>query len=264
MDEKLILVQRRGSLCTLSFNRPTKRNALNPEMLLQLTDALKALSQEEEVRGVVLRGVGEEAFSAGFDIGRIGEEGASQDVRVADPYQDTKEAIRGYPYPIIAMIYGYCVGGGLELAVACDLRIAAQDARLGITPAKLGLVYPPHAIAMFVDLVGPAFTNELFFSGRLIPAQRAKTMGLVNEMVPKEELEEYTYKLSQEMVDNAPLSVKASKRIVNRMLERSYQRLSEEDQREFDELRAEAAQSRDLTDGQQAFLEKRKPNFLGH
>lgn len=169
--------------------------------------------------------------------------------------------IEEYPYPVIAMIYGYCVGGGLELAVACDLRIAADTAKLGITPAKLGIVYLPTPLRRFLDVIGAAYTKELFFTGRLIDAHRAKEMGLVNQVVPEEELERYTYELAREIGENAPLSLKGIKLAITKLT--GFERLSPEDAAYLEELRQRAMESEDLKEGRRAFQERRKPVFKG-
>jgi enoyl-CoA hydratase/carnithine racemase len=159
------------------------------------------------------------------------------------------------------MIYGYAVGAGLELAVTCDLRLAADSARLGITPAKLGVAYSPTGIQKFLNLVGIAHTKELFYTGRLFDAQRAKEMGLVDYVVPASELAATTYELAQEIAENAPLSVSGAKLTVSKLL--SYQVLRPEDEAELRELQARAMRSEDLKEGQRAFMEKRKPKFVG-
>lgn len=247
-------------MATLFMNRPEKRNSVNPELLLELAEALNSLQQEGEVRAVVLRGVGEEAFSSGYDIGRIDTTGAG---RGADrnQFDYTIRDIIHFPFPVIAMIYGYCVGGGLELAVSCDLRIAADNAKLGITPAKLGLVYRPEGLVRFINTVGIGHTKELFFTGRIYDALRAKEMGLVDYVVPQQELSAFTYDLVSEISANAPLSLSGIKQVINHALH--FQRMSEEDRAAVKELIRRAAQSEDLKEGQRAFLEKRKPVFKG-
>jgi len=255
---ELLLVERQGHICTLTMNRPEKRNSVNPELLDMLSDTLARLEREGGVRVAVLRGAGEEAFSSGFDIGRINERVAGGE---RSRVHGAAEAIVRAPFPVIAMIHGFCVGGGLELAVACDLRFASQDARLGITPAKLGLVYRPEGLLRFINILGVAYTKELFFTGRIIPASRALEMGLVNHVLPNEELAPFTYAFAEEVAQNAPLSVGGMKQVINHAL--NFQRLGEEDRAAVRELILRAAQSRDLQEGQRAFLEKRKPNFQG-
>lgn len=264
MNGDIVLFQRQGRVATLTLNRLEKRNALNPEMLDTVSTTLLSLREDPEVRCAVLRGAGEDAFSAGFDIGRIGQRQTEQGEtppRQTSPFARAREAIALFPYPVIAMIYGYCVGGGLELAVSCDMRIASDTARLGITPAKLGIVYSFDPVRLFVDLVGPAYTKELFCTGRLVDAQRAHIMGLVNQIVPAAELEGFTYALAQEIAENAPLSVKASKTMINRIV--SVAPVTPEEEEDFAHMREIAAASHDLREGRQAFQEKRRPQFVG-
>ena len=260
MSEQL-LVQREDPVCTVVLNRPEKRNALTPEMMFELAELLQGLKDDDRVRVVVIRGAGTEAFSAGFDIGRIGQRQTYINDSFLSPVAYACEVIEQYPYPVIAMVYGFCVGGALELATACDFRIAADTARLGITPSKLGIVYLPEPVRRFVELVGAAHTKELFITGRLVTAERALQMGLVNEVVPATQLEEYTYTLAVEIAHNAPLSVKAAKETVNRLI--GFPRLTPQDVEHFRELRRLAMESEDLKEGRRAFAEKRRPVFRG-
>jgi enoyl-CoA hydratase/carnithine racemase len=256
-----LIVERDNNICTVTLNRPEKRNALSPEMMLELVAVLQKLQEEKEVRVVVLRGAGKEAFSAGFDISRVGPQPRYGDGRYQSPVEYAGAVIEECPFPVIAMIYGYAVGGGLELAVACDLRIAAATARLGMTPAKLGVIYLAAPLRRFLDLIGPGYTKELFLTGHLIDAQRAERMGLVNQVVPAEQLEEVTYHLAQEIAENAPLSLKGIKLSISRLT--NFPRLSPEDEAFLAELRHIALQSEDLQEGKKAFLERRKPRFKG-
>jgi enoyl-CoA hydratase/carnithine racemase len=235
---------------------------MNPEILLQLGDTLNSLKEEGEVRVVVIRGAGEEAFSSGYDIGRIGTGSGQEETGPRqNPLEYGMEAVLAYPYPVIAMIYGYAIGAGLELAVTCDLRLAADTARLGITPAKLGVVYHHPGILRFVNLVGVAQTKELFYTGRLITAQRAEHIGLVDHVLPAQELAKATYDLAREIAENAPLSVSGTKATISKLL--NYQTLGPEDETELRKLQAQAYASDDLKEGQRAFMEKRKPRFTG-
>ncbi len=261
MSEELLLVQKEGHICTLVINRPEKRNSVNPEILLKLGDTLNSLKDDGETRVVVIRGTGEKAFSSGFDIGRIGTGGPPAEGPRRDPLQYGMGSVHTFPGPVIAMIYGYAVGAGLELAVTCDLRMAADTARLGITPAKLGVVYTPTGIQKFIDAIGVPQTKELFYTGRLVDAERAMQIGLVDHVVPEADLAKATYDLAGEIAGNSPLSVRGAKATVARLL--SHRTLSEEDDAELRKLRAEAAGSDDLKEGQRAFMEKRKPNFVG-
>lgn len=261
MAEELLLVQKEGNICTLTINRPEKRNALTPEILLQLGDTLNSLKEEDEIRVVVIRGTGEQSFSSGYDISRIRSGETQETGPRRNPLEYGMASILAFPYPVIAMIYGYAVGAGFELAVTCDLRLAADTARLGITPAKLGIVYGHTGVRKILNLVGVAQTKELFYTGRLIDAQRAREIGLVDHVVPAQELASATYDLAREITENAPLSVRGTKITISKIL--NYQTLSPEDEAELRELQAQAMRSEDLKEGQKAFMEKRKPRFIG-
>lgn len=234
---------------------------MNPEILLQLSDTLNFLKEEGEVRVVVIRGAGEESFSSGYDISRISTDSREETSPRRNPLEHGMASVSAYPYPVIAMIYGYAIGAGLELAVTCDLRLAADTARLGITPAKLGVVYNHTGVLKFVNLVGVAQTKELFYTGRLMTAQRARDIGLVDHVLPAQELAKATYDLAREIAENAPLSVSGTKATIARLLR--YQTLCPEDEAELHKLQAQAYASEDLKEGQRAFMEKRKPRFTG-
>jgi enoyl-CoA hydratase/carnithine racemase len=262
MPEELLLVHKEGNICTLTINRPEKRNSLNPEILLQLGDTLNSMKEDEGMTVMVIRGAGDQSFSSGYDIGRIPSGRTEQEAGPrSNPLDYGMNSILTYPYPVIAMIHGYAVGAGLELAVTCDLRLAADNARLGITPAKLGVVYSHTGIRKFLNLIGIASTKELFYTGRLITAQRAKEIGLVDYVVPAQELDSTTYGLAREIAENAPLSVSGAKIAISKLLE--YQTLSSENEAELRKIQAQAMLSQDLKEGQKAFMEKRKPRFSG-
>ena len=262
MPGDLILAEKQDNICTLTINRPEKRNSVNPETLLQLGDILNSLREDGETRVVIIRGSGEKAFSSGYDIGRIGSGRPGPEGPRRDPFQYCLDSIQDFPYPIIAMIYGYAVGGGLEIAVTCDLRLAADTARLGITPAKLGVVYSATGVNRFLNLVGISHTKELFYTGRIINAERALEIGLVDYVYPAEELQKATFELAQEIAHNAPLTIRGIKTTVSRLLKNTA--LSPEDEAELARLQAEAYRSDDLKEGQKAFMEKRRPRFTGH
>ncbi len=257
---EVLLIAREGKVCTLTINRPERKNSLNPEVLTRLGDTFHSLKDDPEIRVVIIRGVGEEAFSSGFDITRIPVGGTEEEARVS-PLEYGMDSVADYPYPVIAMIYGFAIGAGLELAMTCDLRLAADTARLGITPAKLGVVYRYAGIQKFIAQVGPAQTKELFYTGRIIDAQRAREIGLVSQVFPAAELQAKTYQLAGEIADNAPLSLSGTKTIITRLLKCPTP--SPEDAAEMEELMARSMQSDDLKEGRRAFMEKRKPKFVG-
>jgi enoyl-CoA hydratase/carnithine racemase len=258
----VLLVEARGAIRTITINRPEQRNALKPAEWLQLRDRLADLAADREARVIVLRGAGGRAFSSGYDIGAL-RELEEQGIVLStpdDPFEAALAAVVEHPLPIIAMVGGYAVGGGCTLAAGCDVRIVGASSRFGMPPAKLGLVYSATELRPFVDLIGPARTKWMFFSGRLIDAPKALQIGLIDEVLPDDELETYTYALAEEIAVNAPLSVQGTKRIVREMggpaaPADAAERIAAEIQR--------VNRSADLAEGMRAFLEKRRPEFRG-
>lgn len=261
MADEVLLSQKDGCICTLTINRPQRRNALTLEALYGLGDALHALEDDADVRVVVLRGAGDKAFSSGIDL----FDGVGTDaMRVAqedNPINYAADSVIACSLPVIAMIYGAATGAGCDLAVACDLRVAADTALMGINPVRIGRVYPPAGIQRLINAVGLSQARELFFTGRFIDGQRAKGIGLVDHVVAAEELEPFTYALAQEIGDNAPLAVSTTKAIFAGLLKR--QRLSSEDENELLALIDIVERSEDAREGRLAFVEKRKPRFVG-
>lgn len=264
MEDKILLVERKGNLCTLVLNRPEKRNALSPELLIRLSQTLEELSQDHTVCTLVIRGAGDRAFSSGYDIRALPTDAKPETGRgLKDqiPFESTMKRIVDYPYPVIAMLNGYAFGGACDLAVSCDIRIAADDIRMGMVAAKMGLVYSPDGLRRFIQTIGLSGTKEIFFSGRTYDASRLKGLGLVDYIVPRRELESFTYELAEEIAANAPLSLRGIKRILN-MICRS-DKMDKKDLQEADQLIEQALRSEDLKEGQAAFMQKRKPLFKG-
>lgn len=257
-----ILLDARGAVRTITLNRPQQRNALPPADWLRLCDVLLAVAADRQARVIVLRGAGGRAFSSGYDIGAL-RELEEQGVVLStpdDPFEIALAAVVHHPLPIVAMIDGYAIGGGCTLAAGCDFRIAAASARFGMPPAKLGLVYSATELRPFVDLIGPARTKWMFSSGRIIGAQRAYEYGLVDEVLPDDELEAHVYALAEEIAANAPLSVQGTKAILREMAgdpssAAAAERIADVIQR--------TNTSADLAEGMRAFLEKRPPVFRG-
>lgn len=263
-EENLLLIDRKERICTISINRPEKRNSLSPPLLFQFADILKRLKEEGEIRCLIIRGAGDKAFSAGYDIGKI-PAGQTQEqaaaFRAKNPLQTGLSAVVDFPYPVIAMINGPAYGAGCELAITCDIRIAAAGIRMSMPPAKLGIIYHWGGLMKFINIIGLANTKEMFFTGRAYEASRAREMGLVHYVVPGQELEDFTYQMAREISENAPLSLSGLKTIFNKCLQ--FQTLSPKDEEEAEKLRQLAFQSEDLKEGQRAFQEKRKPVFKG-
>ncbi|HSI82100.1 MAG TPA: enoyl-CoA hydratase/isomerase family protein [Solirubrobacterales bacterium] len=259
---KLHLDEPAEAVARLTLTNPEKRNALDHEVLDAIATTLPELDRGIEIRCVVITGAGD-TFSAGYDIGGIPEASFAEDAEalVAHPFQAAMEAVSAHRYPVVAAINGHCLGGGLELAVRCDLRVCAAGAKLGMPPAKLGLIYGHTGLERFVDVIGIARTRELFLTGRTLTAERAERIGLVSEVVPDAELEAAALAVAAEIAANAPLAMTGNKRAIDALARRS--RLSPEDEHELVELRRSCFASEDFREGIRAFAEKRKPRWTG-
>ena len=256
---RLVLDRPSEHVARLTIANPAKRNALDQEIL----DAIASAVPDLEAKCVILTG-SETMFSAGYDIGDIPSEVFAEEAEklVAHPFAAAIEALETYPYPTVAALNGHAIGGGLEVALSCDLRVAAAGIRLGMPPAKLGLVYSHTGIRKFLDVIGAARTRELFLVGRNVDAETAERWSLVNEVVPGTELEARAMALAEEIAANAPLSLSGNKRVVRELLAAESQ-LDPEVERELVELRATCFQSEDFSEGVRAFGEKRKPRWRG-
>ena len=256
---KLLLDEPAEHVARLTIDNQPKRNALDHAILDGLAGALGKL----DARCLILTGAGT-MFSAGYDIGDMPEETFAQEAEklVAHPFAAAIEALERYPYPVVAALSGHAIGGGLEVALACDLRIAAAGIRVGMPPAKLGLVYSHTGIQKFLDVVGAARTAELFLVGRNVPVERALEWGLVNEVVGPEELSEAALELAREIAANAPLSLAGNKRVIRELLT-ARSALPQDVERELVELRRACFVSEDFREGVRAFGEKRPPRWQG-
>ena len=260
--EKLRLDFPREAVARLTISNPANRNALDHEILDAIANTVPALDDGLEVRCLVITGE-DPVFSAGYDIGSIPDETFATDAEalVAHPFHAALEALAAFPWPTVAAINGHCLGGGLELAVTCDLRIAARGAKMGMPPAKLGLVYSHTGIAKFLEVVGPARTRELFMTGENFGAERAESFGLVNRVVDDAELGEEALELAGTIAANAPLSMRGNKRMIEALMSGSG--LDPELERELVDLRKACFDSEDFREGIAAFAEKRKPRWQG-
>lgn len=260
---ELILCDEHEHVTTLTLNRPKKRNAMSPDLLGDLSVQLQRLEENADIRVLILRGRGTEAFSAGYDIGHLparkGKERLPEREGVGR-FQRVLEQVRAFHAPVIAMIHGFCMGGGLELAATCDLRLAADTGVFCMPPARLGTLYSGEGLLRFVNLIGIANTCEIFYTACRFDAQRAHQMGLVNHVVPAAELEQRTDAMTQQIVRNAPLSVKNTKASLAHVLR--FQDFSQHAET-LKRLRDACMQSDDFQEGRRAFLEKRPPVFRG-
>jgi enoyl-CoA hydratase/carnithine racemase len=259
---KLVCDYPAEAVARLTLSNPERRNALDHDVLDALAEALPDLDRGIEVRCVIITGAGT-TFSAGYDIADIPEESFARDAEalVAHPFHTAMEAVSAHPYPVLAAINGPCLGGGLELAVRCDLRLAAEGARLGMPPAKLGLIYGHTGLARFIDAIGVARTKELFLTGRNLSARRAQEIGLVSEVMPNAEIESAAVELASEIAANAPLAARGNKHAIETLA--AFPRLTPEQEEELVELRRSCFASEDFREGIRAFAEKRKPRWKG-
>lgn len=249
---------------TLTLNRPEKGNTLSPGLLLALHLTLQEWAQEDAVRAVVITGNSDKAFSAGYDIAAIPSDITPEMAEILknnNPLELALNSVRQFPYPVIAMLNGYCFGAGLNLAMCCDMRFGADHIKAGMPPARLGLVYHPEGLKQFIEVIGAARTREVFFSARTYVGPELKTMGLVDHLLPKARLADAVYQLAAEIARNAPLSLKGMKAIINMLT--SGPLMTEIDLQKAEAIIAAAFDSDDLKEGQIAFLEKRKPEFKG-
>lgn len=259
---KLLLDHPAEAVARLTISNPERRNALDHEILDALAEVLPKLDRGIEIRCVIVTGTGK-IFSAGYDIADIPEQtfASEAEALVAHPFHAAMEALSAHPYPVLAAINGHCLGGGLELAIRCDLRLCAISAKLGMPPAKLGLIYGHTGLEKFIDVVGVARTKELFLTGRNLSAPRAMAIGLVHDTVRDDELADTALELASEVAANAPLSLRGNKRAIETI--NSYARLTPDQERELIELRRSCFGSEDFREGIRAFAEKRKPEWRG-
>ncbi len=264
MEERTILKEVEGNIGIITLNRPDKKNMLSVDLLVELHKTLTDWAKTGEVRVLIIRGAGDKAFSSGFDILSIPTEMPPEMAEVLkdnNPLELALDTVKNFPCPAIAMLNGYTIGAGFNLALCCDLRIGADDIRMGMPPAKIGLVYHPEGIKQFVEVLGMAKTRELFFTAKIYSAEEVREMGLVDRQVPRDRLYDTTMELAGQIASNAPLSLKGMKRIINMVGNRMA--LGQQELEEAEALINEAFNSEDIKEGQAAFIQKRKPEFKG-
>ncbi len=263
-DGKLLLDAPAAGVVRLTISNPAKRNALDHPILDAISETLARLgASSSSTRCVILTGA-HGMFSAGYDIGEIPEEEFEERAErlVAHPFTEAIDALEAFPYPTLAMLPGHTIGGGLELALACDLRVALEGIKLGMPPAKLGLVYSHTGLRRFIDAIGAARTRELFLLGRYIDAATALQWGLVTRLATESELEALTLEIAAELAGNAPLSQKGNKRVIAALLAAEAE-LEPAVEEELIELRRASFASEDMREGMKAFAEKRPARWQG-
>jgi enoyl-CoA hydratase/carnithine racemase len=256
-----IVWTRSSGIGRIIFNNPQKRNAVSLDMWRLAGDALAEFAADSDIRVVVLSGAGGKAFVSGADISKFESERATKEaVKLYNQTQTRMyEIMRACEKPLIAQIQGYCIGGGTGLAVGCDLRICSDNSRFGIPAARLGIGYAYESVRRLVALVGPAYAQEIFFTGRQFSAIEAYEMGLVNRVVPEADLEAYVNNYTETIAANAPLTIRAARYAVRQALENE----SERDMEGVAERIQSCVESRDYVEGRTAFMEKRLPKFTG-
>ena len=265
LDQPLVsskmIAEKDGAIGRIIFNNPARHNAVSLDMWQAVAQIMEDYENDDAIRVIVLSGAGGKAFVSGADISEFKEKRDS--VEAAEAYAKTSEsarlALQETLKPTIAMIRGYCIGGGMATALACDIRIAAEGSRFGIPAAKLGLGYAYDGIKKLIDIVGPAYAREIFYTARQFTTDEALQMGLVNRVVPDGELESYVENYCTTIAGNAPLTVRAAKQIVREALKDE----SKRDMALCKRVVEECFASEDYTEGRTAFMEKRRPVFKG-
>ena len=263
-DGKLLVDEPTEGVIRLTISNPSKRNALDHPILDAITATLVELAAaDSQARCVIVTGA-HGMFSAGYDIGEIPDEQFEERAErlVAHPFTEAIDALEAFPHPTLAVLPGHTIGGGLELALACDLRVAQAEIKLGMPPAKLGLVYSHTGLRRFIDAIGAARTRELFLLGSYIDAATALAWGLVNRVAAADMLEDLALELASELARNAPLSQTGNKRVIAALL-RAEGELPADVEAELIELRRASFASRDLREGMRAFAERRPARWRG-
>ncbi len=256
-----LIVDKDDGVGRIVFNNPERRNAMTFEMWQGLGQVVEGFAADDEVRVIVLSGTGGKAFCAGADISQFEKNRSTEDaVAVYNAaVEKSSDALAQVGKPTIAKIEGYCVGGGVGIALCCDLRLARDDARFAVPAAKLGLGYRLDGLQRLVDVVGPSASKEIFFTARQFSAEEALQMGLINRVLSAEELDAYVDDYAATIASNAPLTVKAAKVVIGEAVKSGDERDEALAQRVVDDCFA----SDDYQEGRKAFMEKRKPRFKG-
>jgi enoyl-CoA hydratase/carnithine racemase len=255
-----VRIERNGAIARLVFDHEQRRNAITVDMWLAIPGVVREVEEDDEIRVVVMRGAGTEAFVSGADISefeqtRTGHAGPEYDAMTADAF----DALRGLAKPLIALIHGFCIGGGAAIALTADLRYAAEDAVFAVPPARLGLGYHTAGVQALIRAVGFSGAADLLFTARRVSAEEARHMGLVNDVFAKDLIDERVDRLAHTIADNAPLTIRSAKIALQELARPDGLR----DDRRIEQSIERCYQSEDFEEGICAFLEKRKPRFKG-
>ncbi|MBU8536649.1 enoyl-CoA hydratase [Falsiroseomonas tokyonensis] len=256
-----ILARIEDGIGWLTFNQPEKRNAISLEMWQAVAEAAQRFAEDPAVRVVVMHGAGGKAFASGADISQFEQQrnSAEAEAKYSAVSAAARQRLEQLGKPLIAMINGFCIGGGCATAMVADIRITATDGRFGIPAAKLGVAYAWHSLRRLVSLVGPAMAKEIMFTGRFLDAEEALRVGLVNRVVPVEQLEATVREMAMTIARNAPLSIRASKEGIDQIAGEP----AKIDQARFEALYRACFDSADYAEGRAAFMAKRPPTFRG-
>jgi enoyl-CoA hydratase len=261
MATEKVLAEKLGAVGRLTFNNPERHNAVSLEMWEAVADVLAEFAAAAEIRVVVVTGAGGKSFVSGADISKFEDERASAEAlaRYTRATEAAATSLTTIAKPTIAMIDGYCIGGGMAVALSCDLRICSDNSRFAIPAARLGIGYGYAHLRRLVDQVGPAYAKEILFTARHFDAGEALAMGLVNRVVPSAGLEAAVAEVTESIADNAPLTLAAAKIVVGEVLKDA----DERDLEACDRVVKKCFDSADYVEGRRAFMEKRKPRFTG-
>lgn len=256
-----ILGMKKGAIGTLTFNYPEKLNAMSPEMSQAAAAVIEDFAGDPAIRVVILRGAGTKAFVSGGDISKYeGNRSTPEQIAAYNKLSaGFRTSLRGIGKPTIAMIRGWCLGGGLAIALNCDLRICSEDAQFGVPAAQLGIGYSAESLGQLIELAGPSVAKEILFTARRYTAHEAHRIGLVNHVLQAIMLEAFVNSYAETMANNAPLSIVAAKRVIDEYVKDADQR----DQALADQAVADCFASQDYVEGRRAFMEKRKPVWTG-